>query len=196
MKQKRAWQRMLSGRRLDLLDPTPMDIEIEDIAHGLAFVARWNGQTRGDYPYSVAEHSLLVLDIFRRLQPCAKIKDQLIALLHDAPEYVIGDMISPVKAAIGPDYSVLDDRILSAVHIRFGLPAKTPITLKRQIKAADKISAWLEAVEIAGFSEDEANKLFGAFDRSIAEGLDVKLRAPREVRAEFVETFQILLEAV
>jgi 5'-deoxynucleotidase YfbR-like HD superfamily hydrolase len=120
----------------------------------------------------------------------------LIALLHDAPEYVIGDMISPVKAAIGPDYSVLDDRILSAVHIRFGLPAKTPITLKRQIKAADKISAWLEAVEIAGFSEDEANKLFGAFDRSIAEGLDVKLRAPREVRAEFVETFQMLLKAV
>jgi len=196
MKQKRAWQRMLSGRRLDLLDPTPMDIEIEDIAHGLAFVARWNGQTRGDYPYSVAEHSLLVLEIFRRLQPRAKIKDQLIALLHDAPEYVIGDMISPVKAAIGPDYSVLDDRILSAVHIRFGLPAKTPITLKRQIKAADKISAWLEAVEIAGFSEDEANKLFGAFDRSIAEGLAVKLRAPREVRAEFVETFQMLLKAV
>jgi len=196
MKQKRAWQRMLSGRRLDLLDPTPMDIEIEDIAHGLAFVARWNGQTRGDYPYSVAEHSLLVLEIFRRLQPRAKIKDQLIALLHDAPEYVIGDMISPVKAAIGPDYSVLDDRILSAVHIRFGLPAKTPITLKRQIKAADKISAWLEAVEIAGFSEDEANKLFGTFDRSIAEGLAVKLRAPREVRAEFVETFQMLLKAV
>jgi len=124
MKQKRAWQRMLSGRRLDLLDPTPMDIEIEDIAHGLAFVARWNGQTRGDYPYSVAEHSLLVLEIFRRLQPRAKIKDQLIALLHDAPEYVIGDMISPVKAAIGPDYSVLDDRILSAVHIALGCRPK------------------------------------------------------------------------
>ena len=117
---------MLSGRRLDLLDPTPMDIEIEDIAHGLAFVARWNGQTIGEFPYSVAEHSLLVEEIFTRIDPNAPKKARLTALLHDAPEYVIGDMISPVKAAVGPGYGDLDDRLAAAIHIRFGLPATIP----------------------------------------------------------------------
>ena len=126
VKSSRAWQRMLSGRRLDLLDPTPMDIEIEDIAHGLAFVARWNGQTLGDYAYSVAEHSLLVETIFSLMAPKASHKWRLAALLHDAPEYVIGDMISPVKDAIGPEYRVLDDRLEAAIRIRFGLPAKIP----------------------------------------------------------------------
>ena len=126
MKPPRAWQRMLSGRRLDLLDPTPVDIEIEDIAHGLAFVARWNGQTEGDFAYSVAEHSLLVEVLFRRIAPKAPPKWQLAALLHDAPEYVIGDMISPVKAAVGPGYKDLDIRLTSAIHIRFGLPAAIP----------------------------------------------------------------------
>jgi 5'-deoxynucleotidase YfbR-like HD superfamily hydrolase len=119
---------MLSGRRLDLLDPTPVDIEIEDIAHGLAFVARWNGQTIGDFAYSVAEHSLLVETIFSRMNPSAPAKWQLAALLHDAPEYVIGDMISPVKAAVGPGYSALDERLEAAIHIRFGLPAKIPVS--------------------------------------------------------------------
>ena len=127
MKQPRAWQRMLSGRRLDLLDPTPVDIEIEDIAHGLAFVARWNGQTHGDHAYSVAEHSLLVEDLFTAMNPGVAIRWQLAALLHDAPEYVIGDMISPVKAAVGPDYRALDERLTTAVHLRFGLPASLPV---------------------------------------------------------------------
>jgi len=126
MKQPRAWQRMLSGRRLDLLDPTPVDIEIEDIAHGLAFVARWNGQTRGDWPYSVAEHSLLVEEIFARDNPGIAAKWRLAAVLHDAPEYVIGDMISPVKAAVGPGYGELDLRLTAAVHLRFGLPGVLP----------------------------------------------------------------------
>ncbi|MCX8508813.1 MAG: HD family hydrolase, partial [Rhodobacteraceae bacterium] len=134
MAAKRAWQRMLSGRRLDLLDPTPMDIEIEDIAHGLAFVARWNGQTLGDWPYSVAEHSLLVEHIFARLNPGISARWRLAALLHDAPEYVIGDMISPVKAAIGPGYGLLDERLSAAVHLRFGLPAQLPAAVKREIK--------------------------------------------------------------
>ena len=147
MAQPRAWQRMLSGRRLDLLDPTPMDIEIEDIAHGLAFVARWNGQTRGDFAYSVAEHSVLVEEIFRKLYPSEPIKWQLAALLHDAPEYVIGDMISPVKAAVGPNYGELDERLTAAIHIRFGLPAKIPVAIKKKIKQADKVSAWLEATQ-------------------------------------------------
>ncbi|MGH1576137.1 HD domain-containing protein [Planktotalea sp.] len=194
MSQKRAWQRMLSGRRLDLLDPTPVDVEVEDIAHGLAFVARWNGQTKGDFAYSVAEHSLLVEALFTRMQPKTPAKWQLAALLHDAPEYVIGDMISPVKAAIGPSYGTLDERLTAAIHIRFGLPAALPATVKKQIKKADKISAWLEAVQIAGFTEDEADQLFGAPEPAMIDGLSIRLRAPVEVRNEFTARHAELLE--
>ncbi|PIE11012.1 MAG: hypothetical protein CSA72_05845 [Rhodobacterales bacterium] len=190
----RAWQRMLSGRRLDLLDPTPVDIEIEDIAHGLAFVARWNGQTHGDYAYSVAEHSLLVEQIFCRIAPKAPVKWQLAALLHDAPEYVIGDMISPVKAAVGPAYGVLDDRLMAAIHLRFGLPAKVPASVKKQIKRADRVSAWMEAVEIAGFSEAEASKFFGRPDPALREGLSIRLRPPVEVRRDYTARHAALLE--
>ncbi|MCW1950677.1 MAG: HD family hydrolase [Octadecabacter sp.] len=185
MKQPRAWQRMLSGRRLDLLDPTPMDIEIEDIAHGLAFVARWNGQTVGDFAYSVAEHSLLVEQIFTAMNPKAPVKWQLAALLHDAPEYVIGDMISPVKAAVGPGYETLDDRLMAAIHIRFGLPAQVPVIIKKQIKKADKISAWLEAIQIAGFTQSEADKFFGKPDPNVARNAKIQLRPPIEVRHDF-----------
>ena len=195
MKQPRAWQRMLSGRRLDLLDPTPVDIEIEDIAHGLAFVARWNGQTRGDWPYSVAEHSLLVEEIFSRANPKFAAKWQLAALLHDAPEYVIGDMISPVKAAVGPGYGALDERLTAAVHLRFGLPATLPAPIKKAIKAADRVSAWLEALQIAGFSEPEADKLFGRPESALLRGLEIRLRPPAAVRAEFVARHQALLGA-
>lgn len=181
----RAWQRMLSGRRLDLLDPTPLDIEIEDIAHGLAFVARWNGQTRGDYAYSVAEHSLLVEEIYARIAPNAPFRWRLAALLHDAPEYVIGDMISPVKAAVGAGYGTLDDRLTAAIHIRFGLPATLPPAVKKQIKKADKISAWLEATQIAGFSVAEAHKFFGRPDPALIDGLCIRLRPPLDVRHDF-----------
>ena len=187
---------MLSGRRLDLLDPTPVDIEIEDIAHGLAFVARWNGQTRGDFAYSVAEHSLLVTEIFQLQQPNAPTKWQLAALLHDAPEYVIGDMISPVKAAVGPDYGALDDRLTAAIHIRFGLPAKLPATIKRQIKKADNLSAWLEAVQIAGFTEAEANKFFGKQDTTLTEKLTIHLRPPAEVRDHFTNLHHTLMASL
>ncbi|NSX53377.1 HD domain-containing protein [Parasulfitobacter algicola] len=192
----RAWQRMLSGRRLDLLDPTPMDIEIEDIAHGLAFVARWNGQTLGDYAYSVAEHSLLVEEIFDQLYPNAPIKWRLAALLHDAPEYVIGDMISPVKAAVGPGYGALDDRLTAAIHLRFGLPAVMPATIKKQIKKADKISAWLEAVQIAGFTMAEADKFFGKQDPALAEKLTIRLRPPVTVRDEYLARHAELLDLI
>ena len=177
---------MLSGRILDLLDPTPVDIEIEDIAHGLAFVARWNGQTRGDFPYSVAEHSLLVEDIFAKLDPYAPAKWRLAALLHDAPEYVIGDMISPVKAAVGAGYGDLDDRLTAAIHLRFGLPAQLPKTIKAKIKRADKLSAWLEATQIAGFDPIEASKFFGRPNPAVADGLKIRLRAPAEVREDYV----------
>lgn len=192
----RAWQRMLSGRRLDLLDPTPVDIEIEDIAHGLAFVARWNGQTVGDYAYSVAEHSLLVEALFGRLQPQAPVKWRLAALLHDAPEYVIGDMISPVKAAVGPGYGALDDRLAAAIHLRFGLPAEIPKTVKKQIKRADKISAWLEATQLAGFTVTEANKFFGRPKPEIVDGLTLHLRPPVEVRDAYTSRHDELLRAV
>ena len=193
-KSPRAWQRMLSGRRLDLLDPTPVDIEIEDIAHGLAFVARWNGRTFGDYPYSVAEHSLLVETLFTRLCPKAPAAERLTALLHDAPEYVIGDMISPVKAAVGPGYEALDDRLTAAIHIRFGLPAVTPARLKKQIKKADRISAWMEATQIAGFTRGEADRFFGAPDLDMIADLDIVLRPPVEVRTEFTARHAKLLQ--
>lgn len=193
MKQPRAWQRMLSGRRLDLLDPTPVDIEIEDIAHGLAFVARWNGQTRGDWPYSVAEHSLLVEEIFSRLNPGTAARWRLAALLHDAPEYVIGDMISPVKAAVGPGYGALDERLQAAIHLRFGLPAALPAAIKKEIKRADRVSAWLEAVQIAGFSEGEADRFFGRPASELARGLKLRLRPPAEVRAAFTARHRELL---
>lgn len=194
MKQPRAWQRMLSGRRLDLLDPTPMDIEIEDIAHGLAFVARWNGQTIGDFPYSVAEHSLLVEQIYSLQNPKTPAKWKLAALLHDAPEYVIGDMISPVKAAVGPGYGALDDRLTAAIHLRFGLPAQIPVAVKRQIKKADKISAWLEAIQIAGFSRTEADKLFGKPNHNAIYGLNIRLRPPIESRNDLTTRTQELLD--
>ena len=193
MNKNRAWQRMLSGRRLDLLDPTPLDIEVEDIAHGLAFVARWNGQTNGDFPYSVAEHSLLVEQIYSKSFKNPEKKWCLAALLHDAPEYVIGDMISPVKSAIGSGYQSLENRLSSAINLRFGLPAKIPDKIKKQIKKADKISAWIEAIQIAGFSKNEADKLFGAVDTKEIDGFSIRLRPPIEVRENYISRFNELI---
>jgi uncharacterized protein len=157
----RAWQRMLSGRRLDLLDPSPLDVEIEDIAHGLARVARWNGQTKGDHAFSVAQHCVLVADICIHVAPALPQQHVLMALLHDAPEYVIGDMISPFKAAIGLDYKAFELRLLSAIHLRFGLPANPPRDTLKLIKQADTIAAYLEATQLAGFSITEAEAIFG-----------------------------------
>jgi len=187
---------MLSGRRLDLLDPTPVDIEIEDIAHGLSFVARWNGQTLGDYAYSVAEHSLLVERLFSRINPKVSAKWKLAALLHDAPEYVIGDMISPVKTAVGPGYDELDKRLTAAIHIRFGLPAVIPAQIKKQIKKADKISAWMEATQIAGFTTNEADKFFGRPEAGVIDGLQIVLRPPLETRRDYVARHNALLKEI
>lgn len=176
VKAPRVWQRMLSGRRLDLADPSPMDVEIEDIAHGLARVARWNGQTRGEHAFSVAEHSVLVEDICCKLQPDLTPQHRLTALLHDSPEYVIGDMISPFKALLGESYETIEARLQEAIHIRFGLRPVTPQRLKRLIKRADLICAWAEAIQLAGFSEEEANRLFG----KPPEGTKLKL-SPKSV---------------
>src|SRR6266567_3550383 len=158
----RAWQRMQSGRRLDLLDPSPLDIEIEDIAHGLARVARWNGQTNGAHIYSVAQHSLFVEALARARTPWLDDHCRLAILLHDAPEYVIGDMISPFKAVIGDAYKAIESRLLTAIHLRFGLPAVLPGELVAVIKASDRCAAYLEATRLAGFSASEARRFFGS----------------------------------
>ena len=160
-KPARAWQRMLSGRRLDLLNPSPLDVEVEDIAHGLARVARWNGQTVGPHIFSVAQHSLLVEAIGGHIDPALPNTTRLALLLHDAPEYVIGDMISPFKAVIGDLYKGVEARLLAAIHVRFGLPAEPSVALKRLAKRADRIAAFLEATRLAGFSREEALKFFG-----------------------------------
>ena len=157
----RAWQRMLSGRRLDLLDPSPLDVEMEDIAHGLARVARWNGQTHGEHIFSVAQHVLLVEALARANAPRLDKRGRLAALLHDAPEYVIGDMISPFKAVIGDDYKAVEKRLLAAIHLHFGLPAALPADIEALIKTADMGAAYLEATSLAGFSQAEARRLFG-----------------------------------
>ncbi|NAZ37796.1 HD family hydrolase [Rubellimicrobium sp. CFH 75288] len=188
----RAWQRMLSGRRLDLLDPSPLDVELEDIAHGLAFVARWNGQTRGEWPYSVAEHALLVEDIFGRLEPGTEPRWRLAALLHDAPEYVIGDMISPVKGVLGEGYAALEARLMEAVHLRFGLPARLPVAVKRSIKRADRAAAWAEATALAGFSLGEADRLFGRPAEGALPSGPLAPLPPTAARAAFIARHRAL----
>jgi 5'-deoxynucleotidase YfbR-like HD superfamily hydrolase len=186
---------MLSGRRLDLLDPSPLDIEIEDIAHGLARVARWNGQTKGHHAFSVAQHCLLVEALAFHLNRKLDRGERLMALLHDAPEYVIGDMISPFKAAIGLDYKSFENRLLSAIHMRFGLVSKVPETLSKQIKKADQIAAYLEATQLAGFSIDEAVKFFGA-PRLPKEGsahfMRLKPLATDDAKAAYLKKFKQL----
>lgn len=186
----RAWQRMLSGRRLDLLDPSPFDIEIEDIARGLARVARWNGQTDGDHAFSVAEHSVIVEDIFSQIAPKASREDRLMALLHDAAEYVIGDMISPFKQALGIDYKAFEARLEEAIHVRFGLPAAMPPKLKKKIKQADIYCAWFEATQIAGFSLDEAHQFFTAPPDGI--GYVIKPLSVKDAEALFLKRFAAL----
>ena len=186
----RAWQRMLSGRRLDLLDPSPLDIEIEDIAHGLARVARWNGQTSGDCAFSVAQHCLLVEQVTGKLAAKTQRSWRLAALLHDAPEYVIGDLISPFKAAVGLDYKALEQALLRAIHVRFGLPAELPAAATHLIKRADRIAAYLEAVQLAGFSEAEAKRTFGRPRRM--ESVRLRPVAAAEAKARFVARFTAL----
>ena len=190
----RAWQRMLSGRRLDLLDPSPLDIEIADIAHGLARVARWNGQTSGAHIFSVAQHTLLVECVMREQMPRVDVTFRLAALLHDAPEYVIGDMISPFKAVLGGDYKAVEKRLLSAIHIRFGLPPVLAEAITRAIKAADKGAAFLEATHLAGFSESEARRLFGR-DPGLSEPLMQDYLTPwtaAKAEKRFLERFKAL----
>jgi len=184
---------MLSGRRLDLLDPSPMDIEIEDIAHGLARVARWNGQTVGENAFSVAQHSVVVEEIVAHLKPDIEPRWRLAALLHDASEYVIGDMISPFKAALGVDYRTFESRLEDAIHVRFGLPAQTPATVKALIKTADRACAFFEATQLAGFSHAESLEIFEA--PPIGYSLVINPLPPALAQAHYVERFHVLSDA-
>jgi 5'-deoxynucleotidase YfbR-like HD superfamily hydrolase len=184
---------MLSGRRLDLLDPSPMDIEIEDIAHGLARVARWNGQTVGEHAFSVAQHSVVVEEIVAHIQPDIEPRWRLAALLHDASEYVIGDMISPFKAALGYDYKLFEERLENAIHVRFGLPAKTPLLVKKLIKRADRACAFFEATQLAGFDHAESLEFFDAPPAGYS--LKIEPQAPFEAQAHYLRRFEILSEA-
>ena len=189
----RAWQRMLSGRRLDLLDPSPFDIEVEDIAHGLARVARWSGQTAGEHVFSVAQHSLLVEAIGAAMEPGLDGPARLGFLLHDAPEYVIGDMITPLKAMVGDSYKVVEARLLEAIRLRFGLPARPAADLARLIKRADRIAAHAEAVRLAGFSRREADEVFGRPELSAEIHADLLTPWPSgRAQAEFHESMRRL----
>jgi uncharacterized protein len=188
---KRAWQRMLSGRRLDLLEPSPLDIEIEDIAHGLARVARWNGQTRGAHAFSVAQHSVLVERLVSELSPRLTREARLMALLHDASEYVVGDLISPFKAAIGFSYKDLEHKLQAAIHLRFGLPVLVPKALAVLFKKADHLSAFYEATQLAGFEEPEARRLFGAPPAG-AKTPRLTPLPTAEAQAQFLERFHRL----
>ncbi|MER8977265.1 MULTISPECIES: HD family hydrolase [unclassified Mesorhizobium] len=187
----RAWQRMLSGRRLDLLDPSPLDIEISDIAHGLARVARWNGQTSGEHAFSVAQHSLLVEALFRDLVPEASADAQLAALLHDAPEYVIGDMISPFKSVMGGSYKDCELRLQRAIHLRFSLP-EPGAALRKEIKRADQIAAYFEATLLAGFSTAEATEFFGRPRGFNADRFDFTPRSVTWAQNAFLKRFSAI----
>ena len=195
LKPTRAWQRMLSGRRLDLLDPSPLDVEIEDIAHGLSRVARWNGQTSGANSFSVAEHSLLVEQLLRLASPKIAPRWQLAALLHDAPEYVIGDLISPFKAMVGGDYKALENRLLAAVHLRFGLPVDVPQTTAKAIKRADQAAAWFEATQLAGFSTEEAKQYFSPPRLKNAPEITLSPLPPNKAKQAFIARFTELSAA-
>ncbi|MFC3322293.1 hydrolase [Mesorhizobium cantuariense] len=188
----RAWQRMLSGRRLDLLDPSPLDIEISDIAHGLARVARWNGQTSGEHAFSVAQHSLLVEALFCDLVPEASADARLAALLHDAPEYVIGDMISPFKSVMGGSYKDCELRLQRAIHLRFSLSPEPTAALRKEIKRADQIAAYFEATLLAGFSTAEATEFFGRPRGFDADRFDFTPRSVTWAQNAFLKRFSAI----
>nr|WP_141680590.1 HD family hydrolase [Agrobacterium rubi] len=183
---------MLSGRRLDLLDPSPLDVELADIAHGLARVARWNGQTRGDHAFSVAQHSLVVETIFCRMNTASTPDQLLMALLHDAPEYVIGDMISPFKSVVGGGYKLVEKRLEAAVHLRFGLPPHASSDLKDRIKKADTVAAYFEATELAGFSMAEAQKFFGLPRGITRDMIEIEPVPAIEAQSRFIARFEAI----
>jgi 5'-nucleotidase len=191
----RAWQRMLSGRRLDLIDPSPLDVEIGDIAHGLARVARWNGQTIGAHAFSVAQHTLVVDRIVQMTAPDLSPGSRLAVMLHDAPEYVIGDLISPFKVLLGGEYREIEERLLAAIHRRFGVKTPLPAKLKTRIKAGDRLAAYYEATTLAGFGDAEAAKFFGRPGGVAPSDLDLDPWPAAVAERRFLKRFAALAKA-
>ena len=192
---QRAWQRMLSGKKLDILSPSPFDIEIEDIALGLSRVTRWNGQTTGKYPYSVAQHSVLVEELFNIKYPDLDKKWNLAALLHDAPEYVIGDLITPFKYALNNSYRFVENNLMKAIYLRFGLPALLPRHIESKIKKIDKSLAWFEAVDLAGYNEKEASKIIKKPSLHSKRQIIVALSA-NDIQKIFLKRFQEIITKI
>ena len=186
---QRAWQRMLSGRKLDILSPSPLDVEIEDIALGLSRVTRWNGQTTGKHPYSVAQHSVLVEKLFNIEYPDLDKKWNLAALLHDAPEYVIGDLITPFKYALNNSYRFVENNLIKAIYLRFGLPALLPKNIESKIKKIDKALAWFEAIDLAGYKEKEASQIIKK-PNLISKHQNIIALSANDVEKKFLKRFQ------
>lgn len=187
-----VWQRMLSGRRLNLANPSMLDVEIEDIAHGLARIARWNGQTISEWSMSVAEHSLLVERLVGEATPRIDRRWRLAALLHDASEYVLGDMIGPLKQHLGSQWRQLEDRLQEEVHLRFGLPAVLPEDVHGQVKQGDLTAAWLEATQLAGYTEKEAGRRWRRPRRKATLAIRLEPMPPRPAADAFVARFRQL----
>jgi 5'-deoxynucleotidase YfbR-like HD superfamily hydrolase len=186
---KRTWQRMLSGRRLNLIDPSPLDIEIEDIALGLARNTRWNGQTTGPHGWSVAQHSDLVVSIIKQKEPNSKAAVLMAAQLHDAPEYVTHDLITPFKAVVGSAYKEVETRLMQAIHLRFGLPSILPVKMQLLIKKADKIAAATEAIQLAGFSAKEVYSLLGIKEKALSNKILIPLPVA-QAEEQFLQNFR------
>ncbi len=151
----RAWVRLPSGKRLDLLHPTPFDWDDADLAVGLARTYRWGGHSAWPLPLSVAQHSLLVLAMHRqgarRTDPAAEHRE----LLHDADEGLLGfDCISVVKPFLGASFRALTADLQRAVALRYGIKAFAPAERKAH-KRADRVAAASEAVHVVGWTREE-----------------------------------------
>ena len=160
MRDARAWVRLLSGKRLDLLDPTPFDWEDKDLALGLARTYRWGGHSAWPLPLSVAQHSLFVLCLRRLWFPAARDpRADLRELLHDADEGLLGfDCISVLKPFLGDAYRQLTTRLAAVIALRYNLPAWTTKE-QRSHKKADRIAAASEAVHVVGWTEAEVRNV-------------------------------------
>jgi 5'-deoxynucleotidase YfbR-like HD superfamily hydrolase len=159
----RVFQRMRSGRRLHLLDPSPVDVEISDAIYGISRQMRWNGQTTGEVGFTVAQHSVTVEAIFTAMVwPKAPVEARLAALVHDLAEWVLSDLSTPVKAVIkAAGYGELEQRVDRAIRLRIGLPAVLPEAWIDPLKRADRIAGVTEAVRLAGWSEADARRDVG-----------------------------------
>lgn len=141
------------------MKPAAREVDIEDIARGLSRLPRWNGQTKGSLAFSVAQHSLLVRFLFAELDPKAEKCWQLAALLHDGPEYALGDLIAPFKKVVGETYHQVEQSLQQAIHRRFSLPKVLPSSVAARVEKADRWSASLEAQVLTSFPKETIAQL-------------------------------------